>query len=89
MIDFLAQSGTAPFSVALVLIVLLGVVESIGLGSSAIEIQAQQLGIVVVQERDEVQKNRNAAQAIEVLNALVPVRAENKQASPTCSVRGL
>jgi hypothetical protein len=38
MIDFLAQSGTAPFSVALVLIVLLGVVESIGLGSSAIEI---------------------------------------------------
>ena len=52
-------------------------------GSSAIEIQAQQLGIVVVQERDEVQKNRNAAQAIEVLNALVPVRAENKQASPT------
>jgi membrane protein implicated in regulation of membrane protease activity len=38
MIQFLTQSGTAPFSVALLLMVLLGVVEAIGLGSSAIEV---------------------------------------------------
>jgi membrane protein implicated in regulation of membrane protease activity len=38
MIQFLTHSGTAPFSVALLLMVLLGVVEAIGLGSSAIEV---------------------------------------------------
>ncbi len=38
MIDFLVQPGTAPFSIALLLMVLLGVVEAIGLGSSAIEL---------------------------------------------------
>jgi membrane protein implicated in regulation of membrane protease activity len=40
MIEFLVQSGTAPFSVALLLMLLLGVVEAIGLGSSAIELDA-------------------------------------------------
>jgi hypothetical protein len=38
MIDFLVQPGTAPFSMALLLMLLLGVVEAIGIGSSAIEI---------------------------------------------------
>jgi hypothetical protein len=38
MIAFLVQSGTAPFTVALLLMLLLGVVEAIGLGSSAIEL---------------------------------------------------
>jgi membrane protein implicated in regulation of membrane protease activity len=40
MIEFLVQSGTAPFSIALLLMLLLGVVEAIGLGSSAIELDA-------------------------------------------------
>lgn len=40
MIEFLVQSGIAPFSVALLLMLLLGVVEAIGLGSSAIELDA-------------------------------------------------
>ena len=38
MFAFLVQSGTAPFSIALVLMVLLGVVEAIGLGSSAVDV---------------------------------------------------
>lgn len=44
MIDFLVQSGTAPFTIALLLMVLLGLVEAIGLGSSAIEVGDAELG---------------------------------------------
>ena len=44
MIDFLVQSGSAPFTVALLLMVLLGLVEAIGLGSSAIELDVGNAG---------------------------------------------
>lgn len=46
MIAFLVQSGTAPFTVALLLMVLLGLVEAIGLGSSAIELEIGDAGDV-------------------------------------------
>lgn len=44
MIEFLVQSGTAPFTVALVLMLLLGLVEAIGLGGSAVEVDPGDIG---------------------------------------------
>ena len=44
MIEFLAQSATAPFTIALLLMVLLGLVEAIGLGSSAVDLDAAEIG---------------------------------------------
>jgi hypothetical protein len=44
MIEFLVQSNTAPFAIALLLMALLGLVEAIGLGSSAVDIDAGEIG---------------------------------------------
>lgn len=44
MIEFLVQPQTAPFTAALMLMVLLGLVEAIGLGGSAVDIDTAEIG---------------------------------------------
>ncbi|MBC7520174.1 MAG: YqiJ family protein [Sandarakinorhabdus sp.] len=44
MIEFLVQSGTAPFTVAILLMILLGIVEAVGLGSSAVDLDSGDIG---------------------------------------------
>ncbi|PZN93839.1 MAG: hypothetical protein DCF31_11490 [Alphaproteobacteria bacterium] len=46
MFLFLVQSGTAPFTVALVLMLLLGIVEAVGLGGSAVDFDLDDPGVL-------------------------------------------
>lgn len=46
MFLFLVQSGTAPFTVALVLMLLLGIVEAVGLSGSAVDLDMDDHGVL-------------------------------------------